>query len=94
MEDVRPLPPQQARELEEAGEIAPGADRASDAPQWNEASTRRLRGLAEWTGPVRGDDDVEVIREGREERRDVGLRSADLGQRDEQQHSGPAPGSS
>ena len=92
MEDVRPLPPQQARDLDEADEIAPGADRPSDAPQRNEASAHRLGGLAEWTASMRGNDHVELIREGREERRDVGLRSADLGQRDEQQHPGPAAG--
>jgi hypothetical protein len=39
MEDVRSLAPQQADQLEEAGEIAPGADGAPDAPQRKEANT-------------------------------------------------------
>ena len=88
MEDVRSLAPQQADQLEEAGEIAPGADGAPDAPQRKEANTGSLSSLAEWAGSVRRDRHVEVADERRQQRCDVGLSPADLGQRDDQQDPG------
>ena len=54
-------------------------------------SLRRLGGLAEWSGSVRSDRHVEVAYERREQRSDIGLRPADLGQRDQQQHPGTPP---
>jgi hypothetical protein len=88
MEDVRSLAPQQAHQLEEAGEIAPGADGAPDAPQRKEANTRSLSSLAEWAGSVRRHRHVEVADKCRQQRRDVGLSPADLRQRDDQQYPG------
>ena len=91
VEDVRSLAAEQSRQLDKPGEIAPGADRASDVPQRKEANPRRLSGLAEWTGSVRSDRYVEAVYERREQRSDIGLRPADLGQRDDQQHPGTPP---
>ena len=88
MEDVRSLAPQQADQLEEAGEIAPGADGAPDTPQRKEANTGSLGSLAEWAGSVRRDRHVEVADERRQQRCDIGLSPADLGQRDDQQDPG------
>ncbi len=88
MKDVRSLTSQQARQLEEAGEVTPGADRAADIPQRKEANTGGFGGLAERPGSVRRDRHVEVRNERREQRSDVGLSPADLSQRDDQQHPG------
>ena len=88
VEDVRSLAPQQARQLDEPREVTPRADRAPDAPEREEADTRRLGGLAERPGSVRRDRHVEAGDERRKQRSDVGLSPADLGQRDEQQHPG------
>ena len=86
VEDVRSLPTQQARQLDEAREVAPGAERATDVPQWNEADSRGLGRLAEGAVPVRRDRHVEVADEGRQQRSDVGLCPTDLRQRDHEQH--------
>ena len=86
MEDVRTLAAQQSRQLEEPDEIAPRADRAPDAPKGKEASPGGLGSLAERPETVRRDRHVEVADERWEQRCDVGLSPADLGQRDDQQY--------
>ena len=91
VEDVRSLAPQQARQLEKPGEVAPGADRAPHALQRNEENTGRLGSLAERPGSVRCDRHVEVADERRQQRCDIGLSPADLGQRDDQQYPGSPP---
>lgn len=91
VENVRSLATQQAHQFQEAGEIAPETDRAPDAPQRKETYARRLGGLAERTGSVRRYRHVELADERREQRSDVSLRPADLGQRDQQQHPGSPP---
>ena len=47
MKDVRSLTSQQARQLDETGEVTPRADRAADIPQRKEANTGGFGGLAE-----------------------------------------------
>ena len=88
MKDVRSLAPQQPRQLEEAREVTPRADRAADIPQRKKANTGGFGGLAERPGSMRRDRHVEVRDERGEQRSDVGLSPADLGQRDDQQHPG------
>jgi hypothetical protein len=86
VEDVWPLAAQQSRQLEEPDEIAPRADRAPYAPQRQEASTGSLGSLAERPGSVRRNRNVEVADERREQRCNVRLSPADLGQRDDEQY--------
>lgn len=87
MEDVRALAPEEARELDERREVAPGPERAPQALQRQEAHAGRGGGVAQGAGPVGGDGDVEAARERREQRGDVGLRAAGLRQGDEQEQA-------
>lgn len=84
VEDVGPLAAQQSDELEQAGDVSPGVDRPADVAQRQEPDAARLCGFPERAGPVRGDRDVEAAESG-EQRRDVRLRAADLGERDQHQ---------
>ena len=76
-------PAQQPYELEEAGQVPPGADGAADVPERDEPDAGFLGCRAKRSGPVGCDDDVEALDEDGQERRDVRLGPADLGQRDQ-----------
>lgn len=89
MEDVRSLAPEEANELDEAGEISPGTDRTPNVLQGDEANPVCGRSLAQRAGTVRRNGDVEVADECRKQRSDVRLRPADLGERDQQQDPRP-----
>ncbi len=87
MDDVGSFTAQQADQLDQAQQIAYRIDRAADMLQWDVAGPRRDRSLADWALPMRRNDDVESVGQRREQRRDVGLSSADLGERDHQDDS-------
>jgi hypothetical protein len=89
VEDVRPLSAEQPVELDEAGEIAPRADWTPDAPEWHEACSRRRGRVTKWACSVCGDSHVERADERGQQRGDVRLRAADLGERDQQQQARP-----
>ena len=90
MKDVRPLPAEQAQELDERGQIPQRADRLPDALERDEACVvGRLGRVAKGAGSVRGNRDVESLYKCWEQRRDVRLSSPDLGERDQQQQARP-----
>jgi hypothetical protein len=84
MDDVGSFTAQQAHQLDQAEEIANRTDWAADMFEREVAGFRRDRSLAEGAHSVRGDDDVEPLGQRGEQRRDVCLSSADLGERDHQ----------
>ena len=85
MQDVRSLSAKQPYELEEAGEVPPGSDRAADVAERDEPDAGFLGCSAKRPGSVRCDDDIEALDDGGQERRDIRLSPTDLGQRDQQQ---------
>jgi hypothetical protein len=84
MDDVGSFSAQQAHQLDQAEEIPYRTDRAADVFERDVAGFRRDRSLAEGANSVRGDDDLESLSQRGEQRRDVCLSSADLGERDHQ----------
>jgi len=86
--DVRSLAADERDELEQAAEIAPRAQRAPDMLERDCARPRSSRSLQQRAGTVRGDDDVEMLDEGGEQRGHVRLSSAGLGERDDHQDPG------
>jgi hypothetical protein len=84
MDDLGSFTAQQPYQLDQAEKIAHWTDRAADMLQWDVAGPRPNCSLPEGAHPVGGDGDVEPVGECREQRRDVGLSSADLGERDHQ----------
>ncbi len=90
MEDVGALAAQQADELREAGGIPQWIDRAPNVSQWEETDAVCCGGFAERAGAVRGNGDIEVTDQRGEQRGDIRLSAADLGEGDEQQHPRPA----
>lgn len=87
MQDVRPLPAQQPDELEQAGEVAQRINRSSHVRQGEEAHAGRFGCLAERTLAVSRHGDVEAADERGQERGDVRLGPADLGERDQEQQA-------
>ena len=86
VENVRPLSPEQPDELDQADGITPGVDRAPHVTKRQEADAPALGGVPKRSVPVCGNRDVEAVDEGGDERGNVGLRTADLGERDQQEH--------
>ena len=88
MDDVRPLAAEEGDKLEQAAEIAPGAQWPSDVLERDRPRPGSARRLPQRSGPVRRDDDVELFDERGEQRGHVGLSSAGLGERDDDQDPG------
>jgi tetratricopeptide (TPR) repeat protein len=88
MEDVRPFAPEERDELEQTAQVAPRAQWPSDMLERNDAGSGTPRRFQQWTGTVRGDDDVELLDERGEQRGHVRLSSAGLGERDDDQDPG------
>ena len=86
VEDVWPFAPYESNELDQAGEIAPRADRSPHVSQRYEASPGPRSGLSQGAFAVGGDRNVEALGQGGEERGHIGLGSADLRERDHDQH--------
>jgi len=91
VEDVRTLASQEHEELEQAEQVAPGADRPPDVPERNEANAGGPRGISQRTRAVRGEREVEAARERGQKRRDVRLRPSQLRERHDQKDAGPPP---
>ncbi len=83
MNDVRTQTAYQADELEQAENIPPRTDPAADVAKRHVRGPSRSYPLGQRAGAVRRDDDVIPSDEPRSERRDVRLRAALLGERDE-----------
>ena len=87
VEDVRPLAAQETDQLDEACEVAKRIDLAPHVLQRNEVRACLLGRAAQRTVAVCGHRHVEARDERRQQRRDVRLRAADLGERDEHQQA-------
>ena len=85
MEDVRALAAQERDELEQTAEVAPRAQRPSNVLERDDAGAGTPRRFQQWPRTVRGDDDVELVDERGEQRGDVRLSAAGLGERDDDQ---------
>jgi hypothetical protein len=85
--DVRSLAPHERRQLEQAQKVAPGAERAADVLELEEARAGRAGGVAKWATSVSPHRHVEALGERREQRRDIRLRSSGFGERDKEQDS-------
>ena len=87
MHDHRPLAAEQAEELDEAAQVLERIERTAHMLQRHEANARAAAGIAEEAVAVRGDDDVELPRQRREQGRHVRLGPAGLRERDQQQNA-------
>ena len=87
VQDLGPLAADERHELDEARGIPQRIDRPPDVPKRDEARSRAGGRLAERPLPVGGKHDLVSLGQPRQERGHVGLRAADLGQGDHQQHS-------
>ena len=88
MEDVRAVSSQEPDELDETGDIS-WSDRPPHVPEWHEARARCHGRVTKWACAVSSDRDLEALDERREQRRDVGLCTPDLRERNQQQDPRP-----
>jgi hypothetical protein len=86
VDDVGTLTPAERVELPQAERVA-RPDGATHVPERDVADAGLARGVAQRSRPPSGDDDVEFVRERRQELCNVRLRAADLGERDRDQES-------
>jgi hypothetical protein len=82
MEDVGSLMPEQKTQLDESREIAPWPYRSSHVLERDEANSSVICRLAQRTFTIRGQHDIEMLDECRQQRRHIGLSAADLSQSD------------
>ena len=85
MDDVRAYAAHEHDELEEAEEVSPGADRATDVPERHERGSCLRDRRPQRSGSVSRYRNGVAADERRHERRDVRLRTARFGERDEQE---------
>jgi hypothetical protein len=88
VEDVRPLAAEEHDELEQSAQVPPRAQRPADVLELDGSRSGATRSLQQRTGTVSRDDDVELLDEGGEERGDIRLSAAGLGERDDDQDPG------
>ena len=82
MKDVGSLTPEQKTQLDESREIAPWPYRSPQVLERDETNSSLSCRLAQRTLTIRGKHDLEMLDEGRQQRRHVGLSAADLSQSD------------
>ncbi len=87
VQDVGPFAAKDADQLDETGQISPRIDPTADMFKRDVGGPQRSRSLTKGAHPVGRDDDVEISSQGRKQRGDVGLRSPDLGERDQHEHA-------
>ena len=83
MDDVRPLATAHPDELDEAENVAPGADRSPHVAKRNETHAGFGGSLTKGAWPVRGEADLEPLNKSGQEVRDVRLSSSPLRERDD-----------
>jgi tetratricopeptide (TPR) repeat protein len=91
VEDVRTLASQEHQELEQAEQVAPGADRPPDMPESDEPNAGGTRGIPQRPRTVRRERDVEAPGERGQKRRDVCLRPSQLRERHHEEDARPPP---
>ena len=89
MDDVRALAPQQPHELDERHEIAPRAHATAEMHERDEPDPRHRSGIDQGARPVGRNDDIEAVGQRGEQRGDVRLSAAHLGERDQQDDPRP-----